>query len=133
MNRSIKHRIAVTVLALGTLGAAMGAQAGDVRVSVGVQLPRATPVQVQPVPVHAPVYPVYDSGPRGYRPAPAPVRGMDRSCRAPRWEPRVRYMPGQVVKRGGHLFVARRVSASVWNVNSPPEQTPRYWARAQCR
>jgi hypothetical protein len=130
MNRSIKHAIATTVLALGALGAAAGANAGDLHVSVGVSLPTARPVQVQPVhmPVHE-VYQAYDS-PRGYRRA---RDGGGSACRAPRWDPDVRYMPGQVVRRQGNLFVAKRVSARVWNVNSPPEWTPQYWSWAECR
>jgi hypothetical protein len=130
MNRSVKHTIATTVLALGALGAAAAAHAGDVHVSVGLSLPSARPVHVQPVhmPVHQ-AYEAYDS-PRAYRRA-RDGRGSD--CRAPRWDPDVRYMPGQVVRRQGNLFVAKRVSARVWNVNSPPEWTPQYWSWAECR
>ena len=130
MNRSIKHTIATTVLALGALGAAAGANAGDLHVAVGVSLPTTRPVQMQPVhmPVHE-VYPAYES-PRGYRRA---HDGGGPDCRAPRWNPDVRYMPGQVVRRQGNLFVAKRVSARVWNVNSPPEWTPQYWSYAECR
>lgn len=137
MNRSIRNRIAATALVVGTLGAAAGAHAGtSVHVSVGV--PTAVPVHVQPQPVYAPAvrtvhaqpYEVYDAPPayayeRRHR--------HEQSCGAPRWDPRVRYMPGQVVWRHGDLFVARRISASVWNENSPPEWTPKYWAQAECR
>jgi hypothetical protein len=31
------------------------------------------------------------------------------------------------------MYVATRLSASVWNVNSPPEWTPNYWRPARCR
>ena len=127
MNRSMKHMIATSALAALVLGAAASAKAGDVHVSVGVTLPHATPVPMQPV--HMPVHEVYDDAPRGYRQA----RDWDAGCRAPRWDPHVRYMPGQLVRRHGNLFVARRVSARVWNVNSPPEWTPQYWAWAECR
>ena len=58
---------------------------------------------------------------------------MRSACRAPRWHPHVRYMPGQVVRRQGELWVARPISARVWNENSPPEWTPKYWAPAVCR
>lgn len=55
------------------------------------------------------------------------------ACAATRWNPRARYMPGDVVRRHGEVYMARRVSARVWNVNSPPEWTPNYWAPARCR
>lgn len=54
------------------------------------------------------------------------------SCSAQRWDPQLRYAPGEVVRRHGGLYVARRASAHVWNVNSPPEWTPNYWAPAHC-
>jgi hypothetical protein len=54
-------------------------------------------------------------------------------CAAPGWDPRVRYMPGQVVWQAGSLWVASDLSASVWNENSPPEWTPTYWIPAACR
>ena len=54
-------------------------------------------------------------------------------CRAARWDPNARYMPGQAVWRNGQLYVATEVSRHVWNVNSPPEWTPNYWQPAQCR
>lgn len=54
-------------------------------------------------------------------------------CAAPHWDPRVRYMPGQVVRQAGSLWVATGVSASVWNENSPPTLTPSYWVQAACR
>ena len=130
MNRSMKYRIATTVLALGALGATAAANAGDIHVAVRVQ----PPVQVQAVqmPVHQ-AYQGHDGyeAPRGYRGQQQNWGGSD--CRAPRWDPDVRYMPGQLVRRQGNLFVARRVSARVWNVNSPPEWTPQYWTYAECR
>ena len=54
-------------------------------------------------------------------------------CRAPRWDPNARYMPGQAVWRQGKLYVATDVSAKVYNVNSPPEWTPNYWVQVRCR
>ena len=130
MNSSMKQRIATTVLALGALGAGAAAHAGDLHVAVRVQQPAQ--VQPVPVPVHQ-VYPGHEGyeAPRGYRQAQQNWGGSD--CRAPRWNPDVRYMPGQVVRRHGDLYVARRVSARVWNENSPPEWTPQYWAYAECR
>jgi hypothetical protein len=138
MNRSMKSVIASTLLAIGALGAAAGAHAGtSIHVSIGT--PHAhTPVHVQQQPVvvpvvhggHAPVYEVYDS-PREHARERHYARDAAR-CGAPRWDPDLRYMPGQAVWRKGELFVARRVSASVWNVNSPPEWTPQYWVEAQC-
>ena len=56
-----------------------------------------------------------------------------RECRAPRWDPNQRYMPGQAVWRQGKLYVATDVSASVYNVNSRPEWTPNYWVQVRCR
>ena len=127
MNRSMKHRIATTVLASVALGAAAAANAGDIHVSVRMQQPVQVPVHQ----VHQ-VYQGYDGydSPRAYR-QQQNWGGSD--CRAPRWDPDVRYMPGQMVRRQGNLFVAKRVSARVWNVNSPPEWTPQYWAYAECR
>ena len=58
-------------------------------------------------------------------------RGYD--CRAPRWDPNARYMPGQTVWRNGKLYAATDVSARVYNVNSPPEWTPNYWVQVRCR
>ncbi len=55
-----------------------------------------------------------------------------RDCRAERWNPDRRYFPGQTVWRKGEVYVARGVSRSVYNVNSPPEWTPNYWSRARC-
>ena len=59
--------------------------------------------------------------------------GMAEGCAAPHWDPRARYMPGQVVRQAGSLWVATDVSASVWNENSPPTLTPSYWVQAACR
>lgn len=137
MSRSSRSRVLAALLAAGTLGAFGGAHAAtSVHISVGLPGPAVHAVPVHPHavhPVHAPSQPVY---------VPAPVHvqghrhdghGWDSACRAPRWNPHVRYMPGQVVRRHGELFVARGISARVWNENSPPEWTPRYWAAAQCR
>jgi chitodextrinase len=65
-------------------------------------------------------------------PAPSPAPAPAPSCSAPEWGSTTRYMPGDRVTRLGTLYVARDVSASVWNVNSPPEWTPDYWATATC-
>jgi hypothetical protein len=87
----------------------------------------------------------YD-GPRVYEPGrtmhgpPAYAYGEDydrdhgwrHECHAERWDPNQRYFPGQAVWRKGKLYVARGISRSVYNVNSPPEWTPDYWARARC-
>lgn len=55
-----------------------------------------------------------------------------RRCDAPRWDPNQRYFPGQAVRRNGELYVATEASRHVYNVNSPPEWTPNYWAPARC-
>ena len=140
MGLSIRIRTLATLGVLATLGA--GAQAStSVHITVGV--PSAAVVHVPPPPhhpphvgaVHAPAYPVYDA-PAVHRPGPRYGRHAGWAadhCRAPRWDPHVRYMPGQVVRRQGALFVAKPISARVWNENSPPEWTPRYWAAAECR
>lgn len=55
-----------------------------------------------------------------------------RRCDAPRWDPNQRYLPGDAVRRKGEVYVATEVSRHVYNVNSPPEWTPNYWAPARC-
>jgi hypothetical protein len=54
-------------------------------------------------------------------------------CRAARWDPNHRYMPGEMVRREGRVYMATDVSRRVYNVNSPPEWTPNYWAPVRCR
>ncbi|HXD41505.1 MAG TPA: hypothetical protein VN649_13125 [Ramlibacter sp.] len=106
MTRSMKSRIAAAMLAIGSLGTVAVANA----------------------------YTAYDA-PYSYSHGWRYQREHDwrSGCRAPAWDPNARYMPGQRVWRNGYLFVATRLSASVWNVNSPPEWTPNYWAPAGCR
>ena len=87
-----------------------------------------TRVIVQSVPV-----PAYHHGPDRYVFNDYGYDHERRGCRAPEWDPNARYMPGQVVWREGKLWIATDVSANVYNVNSPPEWTPRYWVRARCR
>ena len=58
-------------------------------------------------------------------------RGQD--CRAARWDPNHRYMPGEMVRREGRVYMATDVSRRVYNVNSPPEWTPNYWSPVRCR
>ena len=70
--------------------------------------------------------PIYVQSPPQY------VQADWNTCGAPGWDPNVRYMPGQVVRRQGNLYIATDVSAAVWNVNSPPEWTPSYWVPAVC-
>ncbi len=139
MTRSMKSRIVMAVLAIGTLGAAAVANAATaVHLSVGTP----APLYVQSQPLYEPLPPtvripaqvVYDAPPayahdRRYE----HERSWRSGCRAPGWEPSARYMPGQRVWRNGSLFVATRLSASVWNVNSPPEWTPTYWVPVRCR
>ena len=54
-------------------------------------------------------------------------------CEAPQWDPNHRYLPGETVRRKGEVYVATETSRHVYNVNSPPEWTPNYWAPARCR
>jgi hypothetical protein len=132
MNHSIRSRILMAVVAAGAVGAAATANA-----ATGIYLSSGpAPVYVQTQPVypariverHRPEY--YAQGERYER---YEDRGWHHGCRAPRWNPDVRYMPGATVWRNGSLYVATGVSSSVWNVNSPPEWTPNYWAPATCR
>ena len=129
----------MTAMAAVALGVSVGAQAlTSVHISVGAPAP-AVHVPVQPVypppvqPVHLPAHGAYGS-PDVYHQGryDGGGHGGARACGAPRWHPRVRYMPGQVVWRRGELWIARPISARVWNENSPPEWTPRYWAAAVC-
>ena len=55
-----------------------------------------------------------------------------RRCDAAPWNPNQRYFPGQAVWRKGEVYVATEASRHVYNVNSPPEWTPNYWAPARC-
>lgn len=141
MKRSSNSKIVMAVMAAAALGASAGAKAStSVHISVGLPAAHSTPVHVQgqPVyppavqPVHLPAHAVYgshgDHHERHYRGG----HGGAAACGAPRWHPHVRYMPGQVVWRKGELWVARRISARVWNENSPPEWTPGLWAPAVC-
>jgi len=41
-------------------------------------------------------------------------------------------MPGDKVLRLGTYYVALDISATQWNVNSPPEWTPSYWGTTTC-
>lgn len=144
MKRSIQSGIAIALLAIGTFGAAAVAHAATT-VHLSVNLPGAVYVPAPARVVHQPVYeadePVLHVPPhRAYPPAPRHARegwrgherGWRSACGARPWNPTVRYMPGQAVWRKGTLYVATRLSASVYNENSPPEWTPRYWVPAAC-
>lgn len=50
----------------------------------------------------------------------------------PDWNGTTRYMSGDKVTRLGKYYIALPVSNTVWNVNSPPEWTPTYWALTTC-
>jgi len=135
MNRSIRTLMTTAALAIGALGAGVANAAPDVYVPAR-PYPGSAPVtiyQERVYPQHAPAH-VYDD--RGRRYAYNDDRRAQRRaerCGAERWNPNERYMPGDVVWRNGELYRARGVSASAWNVNSPPEWTPNYWAPARCR
>ncbi|MES3001416.1 MAG: hypothetical protein V4787_12055 [Pseudomonadota bacterium] len=119
MNLSIRSLLITAAVAAGTLGAAMAANAATT-----VQFAPGQSVYVQQpgVAYGEPHGPRYERDER-----------RDRDfCGAPRWNPQARYMPGNMVRHQGKLYVARRVSGRVYNVNSPPAQTPNYWARARC-
>jgi len=116
MNRSIQPKVLMAALAAAALGLATAAQASaDVYRSVGV------------------AHPVYETAPQyGDEWRHDQERAWRRACRAPAWNPDARYWPGQQVRRHGTVYVATRLSASVWNVNSPPEWTPNYWRATNC-
>ncbi len=130
MNRSMLSRVLIPALAAAALGGATVANAAT-DVYLSVQLPARTA---------APAY-VYDAAP-GYRgdwrhddrryDDRHDRRAERRACRASAWNPDARYWPGQRVSRKGEVYVATRLSASVWNMNSPPEWTPNYWAPVNC-
>jgi hypothetical protein len=118
MNRSVLRTAARGVLVAAALGASTmsGAQMGRYH-----DVPRVyEPGRI----MHGP--------PDGYGEYSEYDHGRRHDCRAERWDPERRYFPGQAVWRKGRLYVARGVSRSVYNVNSPPEWTPDYWARARC-
>ena len=126
---------AVALVAVGAL-ASTSASAGPSRDAAAVVVTQA------PVRVHVQVEPewrprmVREHGPVAMQAARqtshAQAAGWN-DCAAPRWNPERRYMPGDVVRRQGHLYVATGLSAAVWNENSPPEWTPSYWVPAVCR
>jgi hypothetical protein len=118
MNTSIKSIVTAAAL----LGATLGA--------VGTANAQAY-VPAQPWQPEHGYY--YDNSGRVHRVNPYPDRyAQHDACRAPRWNPQTRYMPGDTVWRNGELFQARRISQRVYNVNSPPEWTPNYWVQVRC-
>jgi hypothetical protein len=135
MTTSIHSKIAMSLVAIGALGAAATASAA----------PAVYAVSGSPAPVYVQwhrddPYVRRDEDRRDYyaqedheRWERHHDRDWRESCRAPRWDPYVRYMPGQAVWRNGKLYVATDVSSRVYNENSPPELTPNYWAHATCR
>lgn len=131
MNRSIKSTLGAAALALAAFGAATAANAAtDVYFTVGVQ---PQPVYVQPARVvHMAPRQVYEAPPAYAYEEPSREREWHHACRARAWNPEARYFPGERVWRNGDMYVATRLSASVWNVNSPPEWTPNYWVPARC-
>jgi hypothetical protein len=133
MQRHMSAKFAAAALAvLGAFAAATSASAHDAYDTPRQALPvyRNAQPEVRPAPrvVYATPQPVYVQ----HAPQPRYAQAELASCGAPRWNPDRRYMPGQVVRRQGTLYVATGVSASVWNVNSPPEWTPSYWVPAVC-
>jgi hypothetical protein len=127
MNRSTQAKLMIAALATAALGVAATAHAStDVHISVGFPMAAGAPLRV--------THPVYDTAPR-YRDEWRRDQEQDwrRACRAPAWNPEARYWPGQQVRRHGTVYVATRLSASVWNVNSPPEWTPNYWRATNCQ
>ena len=141
MQSTIRSLLAAVPVALCAAGASAAGHAGH-PVAVHVHQVHGAPGHgpgqpVYGVPGYGPGQPVYGGHPHdpygGYgarHPGMAPAQA---ACGAPRWNPRQRYMPGQVVWRRGSLWMAKGVSARVWNENSPPEWTPQYWVQAICR
>ena len=128
MNSSLRSLIAPAAVAFAAL-AATGVASAHTDVHGSVYLGAPPPVYVAPARAVA-VQPrvVYAGEWAGAR---APAWRRD-SCGAERWNRRERYMPGDAVWRHGQVYVATRLSARVWNVNSPPEWTPNYWVPARC-
>jgi hypothetical protein len=126
MNRSIQSKILIAVAATAALAATSAASAStQVYLSIGVPAFAAAPTRV--------AHPVYEAAPRsGGQWRDDQERAWRRACRAAPWEPDARYLPGDTVRRHGTVYVASRLSASVWNVNSPPEWTPNYWVATDC-
>ena len=125
MNRSLPSSLLSAVLALGALGFAAGASAGSTVYFAPGQSAYAPPpmyVQERGIAVGEPYTGRYDRYERD--------RG-DR-CGAARWNPQVRYLPGNLARLHGKVYAATRVSARVYNVNSPPDVTPEYWVRVRC-
>lgn len=111
MNASIKSIVTAAVLVGSTLGAMTAANAQEY-------------VPAQPWhPQHAYDYDRYGRVDR---------YAQHDACRAPRWDARMRYLPGDTVWRRGELYQARGISGRVYNVNSPPEWTPQYWVGVRC-
>ena len=159
MNRSILSRVLMSAVAAAALGGATVATAAtDVYLSVQLPVRTAAPAYVYNV---APGYgdqwrhddrrydQRYDQrddqrddrrydrrydqrDDRRYDDRRYDRRAEQRACRAAAWNPSVRYRPGHQVSRNGMVYVATGLSASVWNVNSPPEWTPNYWVPANC-
>jgi hypothetical protein len=125
MNRSIPSAIATALLAIAAVGGAAAANAStDLYFRSGAP---ARVVHVSPQPAYVAQSQYGDDWGHGHE------RGWRQACGAHAWDPQLRYMPGQAVLRHGALYVATGLSASVWNVNSPPEWTPNYWVPARCR
>lgn len=129
MKQSLVLKTALAgAIAAGSMALPAAAHARtDVYVSVEVPAP-GVPERAYYAPraAYVPVYEAYDYEWRHER------RRHRERCGAARWNPQVRYMPGEAVWRHGQLFMATRTSAYVWNVNSPPEWTPNYWVPARC-
>ncbi len=116
MNTSIKSILTTAALAAATWGVAGAANAGT----------------YMPVQQYGPVQPWQGERGDNYDRYGHDRYAQHEACRAPRWEPERRYMPGDTVWRKGELYQARGVSARVYNVNSPPEWTPNYWIPVRC-
>lgn len=155
MGHTLKFGLVAALAVLAAAAAPTADAATSVHVDVAlpgaVQVARqrpvqiVQPVQVQPVPQVVPVHQAYGQPAYGQPVYGQPAYGqpaygryqraapVQQACGAPRWDPRVRYLPGNVVWRRGSLWMARGVSARVYNENSPPEWTPQYWTQAVCR
>lgn len=120
MNTSIKSIVTAAALAAATLGAVGTANAREYVVQAPAQYEYGQQPRYAYGEHYAYGYGRYDRD------------GRNEACRAPRWNPQTRYMPGDLVHRNGDVYQATRRSARVWNVNSPPEWTPNLWAEVRC-
>ncbi|MBG9390291.1 hypothetical protein [Caenimonas aquaedulcis] len=134
MKRSVQSKLLAAVLALASIGATAAASAGTTVYFAPGSSNYAPPppvVQLAPQPLYVQHREIAVGEPYPGRYDPYRRDRGDR-CGAARWNPQVRYLPGNLARHHGKVYAATRISARVYNVNSPPEVTPQYWVRVRC-